>query len=81
MDPEWMRVRAIPLSTALAAFRAAEQLVSDAFIEPSTGQCLRLAARGGVSAWDAEFVFVAESLGLPLVTRTGSWLEPFRGRS
>lgn len=63
-----MRVRRLPLSSALAAFRAAEQLVADATIEPSTEQCLRLAARGGVSAWDAEFVFVAESLGLPLVT-------------
>jgi predicted nucleic acid-binding protein len=63
-----MRVRGLTLANALAAFAAAEQLVSDATIEPSTEECLRLAARGRVSAWDAEFVFVAGALGLPLVT-------------
>ncbi len=63
-----MRVRALPLAKALAAFRAAEQLVADANVEASTEQCLRLAAEGGISAWDAEFAFVAKSLGLPLVT-------------
>jgi len=63
-----MRVRQLPLARALAAFEAAEQLVTDASVEPSTEECLRLATRGRISAWDAEFVFVAEALGLPLVT-------------
>ena len=63
-----MRVRRLPLARALAAFKASDQLVTDATIEPSTEECLRLAARGRVSTWDAEFVFVAEALGLPLVT-------------
>jgi predicted nucleic acid-binding protein len=63
-----MRVRRLPLRGALAAFAAAEQLVGDATIEASTEECLRFAARGRVSAWDAEFVFVADALGLPLVT-------------
>ena len=63
-----MRVRGLPLRDALAALAAAEALVSDATVEPSTEECLRLAARGRVSAWDAEFVFVAEAVGLPLVT-------------
>jgi predicted nucleic acid-binding protein len=57
----------LTLANALAAFTAAEQLVADAAIEPSTEECLRVAARGRVSAWDAEFVFVAGALGLPLV--------------
>jgi predicted nucleic acid-binding protein len=63
-----MRVRRLPLSDALAAFAAAEQLVEDAGLEPSVEDCLRVAARGGVSAWDAEFVCVAEALGVPFVT-------------
>lgn len=63
-----MRVRGLTLRNALAAFAAAEQLVSDATLEPSVEECLRLAALGRVSAWDAEFVFVAGALGLPLVT-------------
>lgn len=63
-----MRVRKLRLTSALAAFTVAERLVTDADIEPSTEECLRLAARGGVSAYDAEFVFVAEQLELVLVT-------------
>jgi predicted nucleic acid-binding protein len=63
-----MRVRGLTLRNALAAFGAAEQLVADATIEPSTEEVLKLAALGGVSAWDAEFVFVAGALGLPLIT-------------
>jgi predicted nucleic acid-binding protein len=63
-----MRVRQLALGRALAAFSAAEGIVTDAGFEPSTEECLRLAIRGRVSAWDAEFVFVAEAMGLPLVT-------------
>lgn len=63
-----MRVRRLPLSDALAAFAAAEELVEDAGMEASIEDCLRVAARGRVSAWDAEFVFVAEALSVPFVT-------------
>ena len=62
-----MRVQALPLGKAVAAFRGAEQLVADATVESTLERCLRLAARGGISAWDAEFVLTAEALGLPLV--------------
>lgn len=75
-----MRVRRIPLAHALGAFHAAEQLVTDATIEPSTEQCLRVAQLGRVSAWDAEFVFVAEALGLPLVTADRRLARAFPGR-
>lgn len=75
-----MRVRHLPLGRALAAFEAAEQLVTDATIEPSTEECLRLAARGRVSAGDAEFVLVAEALGLPLVTADRRLARAFPGR-
>ena len=75
-----MRVRQLPLDRALAAFAAAEALVTDATVEPSTEECLRLAARGRVSAWDAEFVFVAEAVGLPLVTADRRLARAFPGR-
>ena len=75
-----MRVRRLPLSGALAAFAAAEQLVVDAAVDPSTEECLRLAARGRVSAWDAEFVYVAEALDLPLVTADRRLAKAFPGR-
>ena len=63
-----MRLRGLTLARALEAFAAAETLVADAPLEPSTEECLETAARGGVSAWDAEFVFVAERLGARMVT-------------
>jgi predicted nucleic acid-binding protein len=74
-----MRVRRLPLSQALAASAVAEALVTDAAVEPSTEECLRLAARGRVSAWDAEFVFVAEAVGLPLVSADSRLARAFPG--
>lgn len=75
-----MRVRRLSLGHALAAFATAEGLVTDATVEPSTEECLRLAAQGRVSAWDAEFVFVAEAVGLPLVTADKRLARAFPGR-
>ena len=76
-----MRVRRMRLASALAAFRLAEQLVSDAEPEASTEACLRLSARGYVSAYDAEFVFVAEELDLSLVTADRRLVRAFPGRA
>ncbi len=76
-----MRVRKMRLSSALAAFGVAEELVTDADIGPSTEECLRLAARGGVSAYDAEFIFVAEQLGLVLVTADRKLARAFPRRT
>ena len=75
-----MRVRQLPLRQALAAFSAAEGLVADATVEPSTEECLRLAAQGRISAWDAEFGFVAGAAGLPLVSADRKLVRAFPGR-
>jgi len=75
-----MRVRALPLERALAAYSAAEELVVDAGVEPTPAESLELAARGGVSAYDAEFVFVAERLDLVLVTADRKLVAAFPGR-
>ena len=63
-----MRVRGLTMSDAVVAFSAAERLVVDAELAPGLETKLDLAARGKVSAYDAEFVAVAQELGLPLVT-------------
>jgi predicted nucleic acid-binding protein len=75
-----MRVQELTLTRALAAFAAAEALVTDADVAASTEACLRLAARGRVSAYDAEFVLAAERAGLRLVTADRRLARAFPAR-
>jgi predicted nucleic acid-binding protein len=75
-----MRLRALPLERALAAYAEAEQFVEDAGITPTAAESLELAARGRISVYDAEFVFVAERLDLVLVTGDRQLARAFPGR-
>lgn len=75
-----MRVRGLRLPDAVAAFEAADQLVTDFDLGDSTEACLALAARGRISGYDAEFVFVAERLGKPLVSGDRKLARAFPGR-
>ena len=63
-----MRVAGMALATAIEAYSAAEGLVEDLDLEPGVEEALRLAEGARISAYDAEFVFSAERLGLRLVT-------------
>ncbi len=63
-----LRVGRIDVDSALAAFAAAVELVEDVDVESSTQACLEIAERGGISGYDAEFILVAEQMGLKLVT-------------
>jgi predicted nucleic acid-binding protein len=75
-----MRVRGVKLEDAVAAFGEAERLVTDAEVEPAIAERLEIAQRGGVSAYDAEFVFVAERFDLVLVTGDRKLALAFPGR-
>jgi predicted nucleic acid-binding protein len=75
-----MRVQGLSLAHALAAFTAATALVEDAAVEPTVEECLKAAARGRISAWDAEFVCVAEALDVRLVTSDVKLSRAFPGR-
>jgi predicted nucleic acid-binding protein len=73
-----VRAGDIDLSTAIAAmadavlrFRAAEEYVDSARV-------LELACGTGLSAYDCEYVALAESLGVPLVTADDRILRTFR---
>lgn len=76
-----MRVRGLAFEDAVAAFSYADQLVSDAELVPAVEERLEIAARGGVSVYDAEFVFVAERLDLLLVTADRRLAQAFPGRA
>jgi predicted nucleic acid-binding protein len=75
-----MRVRGLRLPDAVAAFEAADRLVTDFDLEQFTEGCLALAAKGRISGYDAEFVFVAERLGKPLVSADRKLAKAFPGR-
>ena len=71
----------MPLEIALEVFEAAERLVRDAGTEAFTEDCLRVAAEGGISAYDAEFVLVARRYDLRLVTADRRLAKAFPGRA
>lgn len=76
-----MRVGGLDLSRALGAFEAAEELVIDGQVHPTVEECLRLAARGKISAHDAQFVYLAERLDLPLVSADRRLCKAFPDRA
>jgi predicted nucleic acid-binding protein len=75
-----MRVRGLKLRDAVAAFEAADQLVTDFDVDGFAEACLALAAKGRISGYDAEFVFAAERLGKPLVSSDRRLAKAFPGR-
>ena len=75
-----MRAGKLTLAGALGAFEEADRLVSDVGLEEETEACLRMAEKGKISAYDAEFVLAAERLGLPLVSADRKLSKAFPGR-
>ncbi len=62
-----MRLKGMSLGIAKEALRRAASLVDDAPAPPGE-DVLTIAHASGASAYDCEFVAVARSLGIPLVT-------------
>ena len=63
----YMRLKGMSLGVAKEAWRRADSIVDDA-PEPAAADVLDLAHASGASAYDCEFVAVAKSLGILLVT-------------
>ncbi len=63
-----MRLHAMSIDDALVAFGEAEKLVVDARLPADTAKVLALAGASGASAYDCEFVALAQELGIRLVT-------------
>jgi predicted nucleic acid-binding protein len=76
-----MQVGKLNLAGAVGAFEEADRLVTDADLGEGTEACLKLAELGRISAYDAEFVLVAERLGRPLVTADRKLAKAFPGRA
>jgi predicted nucleic acid-binding protein len=76
-----LRHRRLSLAEAQRIQREAEDLLSDAEYEVNSERILELANESGCSAYDCEFVALAEFLDVPLVTVDSQVLAAFPGRA
>ena len=72
-----MRVQDLSLEDAIGAWRHATRLVLDAPMPGDTARILRLSELAGASAYDCEYVALAEALGLAFVTGDGPLAKRF----
>jgi len=64
-----MRVKKIPLETSVQVMTEAENLMREREFEPSSDAVLSLASPSGATAYDCEFVALAQLFDIPLLTR------------
>jgi len=74
----YVRQQLIDLDEALEAVDEAEQLIAGQEFELASARVLRLAVTSGCSAYDCEFVALAQDLDLPLVTSDKTLLAKFK---
>jgi predicted nucleic acid-binding protein len=72
-----IRARGMSLADALATFGEAQALIVEPDIPVDTARVLALAGASGASAYDCEFVALAQDLGVPLVTADRRLAERF----
>lgn len=73
----YLRTGTLRLPTALEILDDAERLMDGREMAPDGEQVLRLAHASGCTAYDCEFVQVARTLDLPLVTSDRRLLDRF----
>ena len=72
-----VRLASLPPQRAVRLMSAAESLMEGNDHEVSSSAVLELASASGCTAYDCEFVALAESLGVPLVTFDRKVLRAF----
>jgi predicted nucleic acid-binding protein len=73
----YLRRGTLRLSDTLEMMREAETLFRGAEYSVESGHVLKLVSESGCSAYDCEFVALAQQLGVPLVTSDAEILKEF----
>jgi predicted nucleic acid-binding protein len=73
-----LRRALLNLDEILNIMKRAEGLMKDSSYQMDSSRILRLAAGSGCSAYDCEFVALAQDLGVPLVTSDRTLIEKFK---
>ncbi|HWK90470.1 MAG TPA: type II toxin-antitoxin system VapC family toxin [Longimicrobium sp.] len=73
----YLRRGEMTLPTALTAWANARALLENGEVAVDGDEVLALAARSGCASYDCEFVYVAQTLGVPLVTGDNKVLSAF----
>ena len=73
----FLRRRKLSLPDALEVMQEAETLFRGAEYNVDSGQVLKLASGSSCSAYDCEFVVLAQQLGVPLLTSDAQILKAF----
>ena len=76
-----MRKNLLTYDEALSIYRKAEALVAGAEYDVGTGEVLRLAQDSGCSAYDCEFVALAEHLDVKLISEDAGLCKAFPKRA
>ena len=74
---KYINYSGMKLETALLAFHTAEEIVGGREYRVSSEKVLELAVRSKCTAYDCEYVALAEELGVPLVTADKQLLKAF----
>ncbi len=77
----YMRKSLLTYDDALTTYRKAEALVAGAEYDVGAGEVLRLAKESGCSAYDCEFVALAEHLDVKLISEDGALCRAFPKRA
>ena len=77
----YVRAKRIEVADAIALHRRAADLIGAEEYDPETSDVLRLAKSSGCSAYDCEFVSVAEYLDVKLVTADAKLAKAFKIRA
>ena len=77
----YLRRDALELTDAIALHRRASELIGESEYEVPTSDVLRLSRASGCSAYDCEFVALAEHLDVALVTADARLARAFASRA